>query len=136
MPAVETEKAQMKPVGVGPFDKAAVRLTWDDQKKTWLLTAFEKKNSASDNTTDTGETAKDGERNDTATPQNTVSVGKDTKITETGKEKVEERAEVVENEGGEISESSEVAGEKSPATVSKMEKVEGETASAEAACKM
>lgn len=38
----------------------------------WLLTAFEKKNSVLDNTMDTGETLA-GERNDTATPQNTVS---------------------------------------------------------------
>ncbi|MBO5611836.1 MAG: hypothetical protein J5918_04485 [Prevotella sp.] len=58
--------------------QAAVRLTWDNQKKNWLLTAFEKKNSAPDNTTDTAETLKEGERNDTATPQNTVSIGKDT----------------------------------------------------------
>ena len=58
--------------------QAAVRLTWDNQKKNWLLTAFEKKNSAPDNTTDTAETLKEGERNDTVTPQNTVSIGKDT----------------------------------------------------------
>ena len=42
----------------------------------WLLTAFEKKNSAPDNTMDTGETHT-GERNDTATPQDTVSINKD-----------------------------------------------------------
>ncbi|MBQ9476025.1 MAG: hypothetical protein IJU69_07265, partial [Bacteroidales bacterium] len=54
--------------------KAVVRLTWDAKRKTWLLTAFEKKNSALDNTTDTGET-NDGKRNDTATPQDTVSSG-------------------------------------------------------------
>ena len=59
--------------------QAAVRLTWNDQKKNWLLTAFEKKNSALDNTTDTGKTSDRGKRNDTATPQSTVSVGKDTK---------------------------------------------------------
>ena len=52
--------------------QAVVRLTWDAKRKTWLLTAFEKKNSALDNTTDTGET-NDGKRNDTATPQDTVS---------------------------------------------------------------
>lgn len=56
--------------------QAAVRLTWDNQKKNWLLTAFEKKNSVLDNTTDTGETSLEGKRNDTATPQNTVSEGK------------------------------------------------------------
>ena len=38
----------------------------------WLLTAFEKQNSAPDNTMDTDETPT-GERNDTATPLNTVS---------------------------------------------------------------
>lgn len=57
--------------------KATVRLTWDEQRKTWLLTAFEKKNSALDNTTDTGETSNGSERNDTATPQDTVSSDKD-----------------------------------------------------------
>ena len=36
------------------------------------MTAFEKKNSASDNTTDTGETEINGKQNDTATLQNTV----------------------------------------------------------------
>lgn len=57
--------------------QASVRLTWDSEKKNWLLTAFEKKNSVSDNTTDTVGTAEGGKRNDTATPQNTVSDGKD-----------------------------------------------------------
>ena len=38
----------------------------------WLLTAYEKKNSASDNTMDTDETLS-GKRNGTATPQDTVS---------------------------------------------------------------
>lgn len=56
--------------------KAAVRLTWDDQRKTWLLTVFEKKNSALDNTTDTAKTSNGSERNDTATPQDTVSGNK------------------------------------------------------------
>lgn len=51
--------------------KAAVRLTWNNQKKTWLLTMFEKKNSVLDNTTDTDKTHK-GNGNDTATPENTV----------------------------------------------------------------
>ena len=58
--------------------KAAVRLTWNEQSKTWLLTIFEKKNSALDNTTDTDKTSNRGKRNDTATPQSTVSEGKDT----------------------------------------------------------
>ena len=44
-------------------------------RRYWLLTAFEKKNSVLDNTMDTGETLS-GERNDTATPQDTVSVDK------------------------------------------------------------
>lgn len=57
--------------------QASVRLTWDSEKKNWLLTDFEKKNSVSDNTTDTVGTAEGGKRNDTATPQNTVSDGKD-----------------------------------------------------------
>ena len=55
--------------------KAAVRLEWDGEKKTWLLTAFEKENSVRNNTTDTATTVT-GKRNDTATPQNTVSGGK------------------------------------------------------------
>ena len=42
----------------------------------WLLTAYEKKNSASDNTMDTVGTVT-GKQNDTATLRNTVSVGKD-----------------------------------------------------------
>lgn len=58
--------------------KAGVRLTWNEKKKTWLLTLFEKKNSASDNTTDTDETVNNGKLNDTATQQDTVSEGKDT----------------------------------------------------------
>ena len=56
--------------------QASVRLTWDNEKKNWLLTAFEKKNSALDNTTDTGKTSERGKRNDTATPQSTVSDSK------------------------------------------------------------
>ena len=51
--------------------KASVRLTWDERKKTWLLTMFEKKNSALDNTTDTGKTLSSN-GNDTATPESTV----------------------------------------------------------------
>ena len=58
--------------------QAAVRLTWDNKSKNWLLTAFEKKNSVSDNTTDTGETSDGGKQNDTATLQNTVSTDEGT----------------------------------------------------------
>ena len=47
-------------------------------RSPWLLTAFEKKNSVPDNTMNTGETL-EGERNDTATPQDTVSEHKDNK---------------------------------------------------------
>ncbi|MGM9844537.1 MAG: hypothetical protein ACI30S_09980 [Muribaculaceae bacterium] len=58
--------------------QASVRLTWDNESKKWLLTAFEKKkNSVSDNTTDTAGTERVGKQNDTATLQNTVSGGKD-----------------------------------------------------------
>ena len=54
------------------------RLTWDNQRKNWLLTAFEKKNSVSDNTTDTDGTTLRGKQNDTATLQDTVFNSKDT----------------------------------------------------------
>lgn len=73
--------------------KASVRLAWDKEKKNWLLTAYEKKNSASDNTTDTAETAMSGKRNDTATPQNTVSMGKVSESSETKQEKKEKSEE-------------------------------------------
>ena len=46
------------------------------KRDAWLLTAFEKKNSASDNTMDTAGTLT-GEGNDTATSQDTVSGNKD-----------------------------------------------------------
>ena len=72
--------------------KAAVRLTWNEQKKKWLLTAFEKKNSALDNTTDTDKTSERGKRNDTATPQSTVSEGKDSKNSYSLQEKEEKSA--------------------------------------------
>ena len=72
--------------------QASVRLTWDSEKKNWLLTAFEKKNSVSDNTTDTVGTAEGGKRNDTATPQNTVSDGKDTEKVSSGQENEEKKA--------------------------------------------
>ena len=62
--------------------KAGVRLTWNNESKTWLLTAFEKEeykeNSVLDKTTDTDETTKGGEGSDTALPQNTVSDDKGT----------------------------------------------------------
>ncbi len=73
--------------------KASVRLAWDKEKKNWLLTAYEKKNSASGNTTDTAETAMSGKRNDTATPQNTVSAGKVSESPETKQEKKEKSEE-------------------------------------------
>lgn len=63
--------------------QAAVRLTWDNEKKNWLLTAFEKKNSVLDNTTDTGKTSSGSKENDTATLQDTVSDDKDTTVSET-----------------------------------------------------
>ena len=72
--------------------QASVRLTWDSEKKNWLLTAFEKKNSVSDNTTDTVGTAEGGKRNDTATPQNTVSDGKDTEKDSSEQENEEKKA--------------------------------------------
>ena len=59
--------------------KAAVRLTWDKEKKKWLLTAFEKKETPKsiDKTTDTGDNPTDL-RGDTALSQNSgVSDGKD-----------------------------------------------------------
>ena len=67
------------------------------EKKNWPLTANEKKNSASDNTTDTAETAMSGKRNDTATPQNTVSMGKVSESPETKQEKDEKSAEDSQN---------------------------------------
>lgn len=63
--------------------KASVRLTWDNQRKNWLLTAFEKKNSVSDNTTDTDGTSLRGRQNDTATLQDTVFNSKDTQSVST-----------------------------------------------------
>lgn len=62
--------------------KAGVRLTWNNESKTWLLTAFEKveheENNAPGKTTDTAETAKSGEGNDTPLPQSIVSGDKGT----------------------------------------------------------
>lgn len=93
--------------------QAAVRLTWDNQKKTWLLTAFEKKNSALGNTTDTGETSSGGKRNDTATPRSTVSEGKGTEKSDTKQEKGEKtlpKSEKKEGENAEANASETVAG--------------------------
>ena len=58
--------------------KAAVRLTWNNKKKKWLLTAFEKKETPESigKTTDTDDNPSDM-RGDTALSQNSdVSVGK------------------------------------------------------------
>nr|DAE73953.1 MAG TPA: Type I restriction enzyme [Caudoviricetes sp.] len=69
--------------------QATVRLTWDNEKKTWLLTMFEKKNSALSNTTDTDKTHK-GNGNDTATPESTViSESKDKQSSDTKQENVD-----------------------------------------------
>ena len=61
--------------------QAAVRLTWNNEKKTWLLTAFEKKETSEpiDKTTDTDENPSDL-RGDTALSQNSdVSESKGSK---------------------------------------------------------
>ena len=56
--------------------KAAVRLTWDGQRKNWLLTAFQKETpTAADRTTDIGDTEL---QNDTA-PLQTVSASSEDK---------------------------------------------------------
>ena len=61
--------------------KASVRLTWNEQKKNWLLTAFEKKEASASigKKTDTDDNPKDL-RGDTALSQNTdaLSDNKDT----------------------------------------------------------
>ena len=85
--------------------QASVRLTWNDKKKNWLLTAFEKKNSASDNTTDTVGTTNGGKRNDTATPQNTVSAAKIDNSSETTKGKEEKNDSASENKKGKVKKS-------------------------------
>ncbi len=66
--------------------EGAISLKWFSEPKTWLLTVFEKKNSVPDNTMNTDETPK-GKRNDTATPQNTVSDGKGKDYSENVKDK-------------------------------------------------
>lgn len=57
----------------------------------------EKKNSALDNTTDTDETSDRGRRNDTATPQNTVAVDKDTNNSSNNQEKKQESSQKPQN---------------------------------------
>lgn len=58
--------------------KASVRLTWNEQKKNWLLTAFEKKEASASigKTTDTDDNPKDL-RGDTALSQNTDALSDD-----------------------------------------------------------
>ena len=79
--------------------QAAVRLTWDNKSKNWLLTAFEKKNSVSDNTTDTGETSNGGKQNDTATLQNTVSESEDRNSVSKEQENTQKSDENTQNSG-------------------------------------
>lgn len=77
--------------------KAAIRLTWDGEKKTWLLTAFEKESSVFDKTTDTTETI-NGKQDDTALPQNTASSAhKGTKKSATDQTKSQKNAENLQN---------------------------------------
>lgn len=82
--------------------QAGVRLTWNNESKTWLLTAFEKQNSVPDKTTDTGETANGGEGSDTALPQNTVSGDKDTTKNPNTQISEEENAEKVDLTAGNV----------------------------------
>ena len=54
-----------------------MRLLFLDKKKPEVIArrrAHRTKNSVLDNTTDTGETSERGMRNDTATPQDTVTI--------------------------------------------------------------
>ena len=66
--------------------KAGVRLTWDGERKSWLLTAFKKETSASDKRTDTAATSLEG---DTALSQTEGSAAKIDNSFETAKENVE-----------------------------------------------
>lgn len=66
--------------------KAGVRLTWDGERKSWLLTAFKKETSASDKRTDTAATSLEG---DTALSQTEGSAAKIDNSSETSKEKGE-----------------------------------------------
>ena len=63
--------------------KAGVRLTWDGERKSWLLTAFKKETSASDKRTDTAVTSLEG---DTALSQTEGSAAKIDNSSETTKE--------------------------------------------------
>ena len=63
--------------------KAGVRLTWDGERKSWLLTAFKKETSASDKRTDTAATSLEG---DTALSQTEGSAAKIENSSETTKE--------------------------------------------------
>lgn len=63
--------------------KAGVRLTWDGERKSWLLTAFKKETSASDKRTDTAATSLEG---DTALSQTEGSAAKLDNSSETTKE--------------------------------------------------
>ena len=71
--------------------RAGVRLTWDGERKSWLLTAFKKETSASDKRTDTAATSLEG---DTALSQTEGSAAKIDNSYETSKE----NGEKVENE--------------------------------------
>lgn len=62
--------------------KAGVRLTWDGERKSWLLTAFKKETSASDKRTDTAATSLVG---DTALSQTEGSAAKIDNSSETAK---------------------------------------------------
>lgn len=66
--------------------KAGVRLTWDGERKSWLLTAFKKETSASDKRTDTVATSLEG---DTALSQTEGSAAKIDNSSETAKENEE-----------------------------------------------
>lgn len=72
--------------------KAGVRLTWDGERKSWLLTAFKKETSASDKRTDTAATSLEG---DTALSQTEGSAAKIDNSSETAKK----NGEKVDNEG-------------------------------------
>ena len=76
--------------------KAGVRLTWDGERKSWLLTAFKKETSASDKRTDTAATSLEG---DTALSQTEGSAAKIGNSSETSKE----NGEKVEVEGTKFS---------------------------------
>lgn len=76
--------------------KTGVRLTWDGERKSWLLTAFKKETSASDKRTDTAATSLEG---DTALSQTEGSAAKIDNSSETAKE----NGEKVEVEGTKFS---------------------------------